>query len=69
MYHPNLSAFGVAVPEGRRLHALGEENFLHAPEADSIFDVGSSGLRNFELATPNSARWCTLALPTLRRLK
>ena len=32
--HPNLSAFGVAVPEGRRLHALGEENF---------FDVGSSG--------------------------
>ena len=28
------TAFGVAVPEGRRLHALGEENF---------FDVGSSG--------------------------
>ena len=34
VYHPNLSAFGVAVPEGRRLHALGEENF---------FGVGSSG--------------------------
>ena len=36
VYHPNLSAFGVAVPEGRRLHAPGEENF---------FDVGSSGSR------------------------
>ena len=32
--HPNLSAFGVAVPEGSRLHALVEESF---------FDVGSSG--------------------------
>ena len=36
VYHPNLSAFGVAVPEGRRLHAPGEENF---------FDMGSSGSR------------------------
>ena len=36
VYHSNLSAFGVAVPEGRRLHALGEENF---------FDMGSSGSR------------------------
>ena len=36
MYHPNLSAFGVAVPEGRRLHVPGEENF---------FDMGSSGSR------------------------
>ena len=35
-YHPNLSAFGVAVPERRRLHALGEESF---------FDMGSSGFR------------------------
>ena len=34
VYHPNLSAFGVTVPEGRRLHAPGEENF---------FDMGSSG--------------------------
>ena len=36
VYHPNLSAFGVPVPEGRRLHAPGEENF---------FDMGSSGSR------------------------
>ena len=36
VYHPNLSAFGVVVPEGRRLHAPGEENF---------FDMGSSGSR------------------------
>ena len=35
-YHPNLSAFGVAVPVGRR---------LHAPEAESFFDMGSSGFR------------------------
>ena len=36
VYHPNLSAFGVAVPKERRLHAPGEENF---------FDKGSSGSR------------------------
>ena len=35
-YHQNLSAFGVAVPVGRR---------LHAPEAESFFDMGSSGFR------------------------
>ena len=36
VYHPNLSAFATAVPEGRR---------LHAPGAAKFFDVGSSGLR------------------------
>ena len=54
-YNPNLSAFGVAVPVGRR---------LHAPEAESFFDMGSPVLGNFELGTPNSVHGCTLARPT-----
>ena len=60
MYHSNLSAFGVVVPEGRRLHAPGTENFV---------DVGSSSESDFELATPNSVHGCTLARPTWRRMK
>ena len=34
VYHPNLNAFGVAVPEGCR---------LHAPGTEKLFYLGSSG--------------------------
>ena len=51
VYHPNLSAFGVAVPERRRLHALGEEN---------CFDMGSSGSRKLGARDTKLGTWVHL---------
>ena len=51
VYHPNLGAFGVAVPEGRRLHAPGEENF---------FDMGSSGSRKLCARDTKLGTWVHL---------
>ena len=51
MYHPNLSAFGVAVPKERRLHAPGEENF---------FDKGSSGSSKLRARDTKLGTWVHL---------
>ena len=43
--------------------------FCACQDQTSLFERGPPVLGNFELATSNSARWCTLALSALRLLK